>query len=219
MGVDKVEIWNRALGRIAGAPIASENDPGLAASWCRRFYKEVVDNQLEGPHDWSWAKQRVALSSVATNDRDGEWLYGYNLPHNMASPIRMLPDLTSAGLSIPVPLPGQPYAETWATFLDDIAVPYVLDGTTLYTNAENAILEYAVNDLTGLRVSAMVTKAMSIELASLLASSPVKKDKALADKLAQEAELAWQRAIADDLNRQPDHWGGYTSEAMLARDG
>lgn len=218
MGVDKVDIWNRALGRIAGTTVASENEQTMTAGYCRRFYQEVVDNMLEGPEDWSFARQRSTLSLV-TNDRPNEWLYAYAAPSNMASPIRVIPDLTAAGTIIPVPLPGQPYAETWAAYLDEIAAPYILEDGVIFCNEVNAIIEFVVNDIAGLRVSAMVTKAIAIELASLLAASPVKKDKGLSKELAGEAEVAWSRAIADDRNRQPELWGNYTSEAILARHG
>lgn len=216
MPVDKVDIWNRALGRIAAKPVASEDEISLSAQECRRFYPEVISNMLEGPEDWSFAKQRVTLALAASNDRPSEWLYAYSVPSDMASPVRVIPDLSAAGTLIPVPLPGQPYAETWAAYLDDIAAPYVLDKGIIYCNEVNAILEYIVNSIDALTVSAMVTRAIAAELAALVAM-PLKKDRALAQSCSSEAGVMWERAIADDRNRQPEQWGTYESESILAR--
>jgi hypothetical protein len=217
MGVDKVAIWNRALGRVSGGTVADENEQSMAAKYCRLFWDEIVGNMLSGPGDWSYAKQRITLSLAPTNDRPNEWLYAYSTPSNMAKALRVIPDLTSAGVLVPVPLPGNPYAETWETFLDEIAAPYILDAGVIYCNAQNAVLEYEINDLTNVNVSPLVTRALAAELAAMLAGSPVKKDAVLAKALAQVADLNWQQAIAEDRNRQPENWGNYESEAILAR--
>jgi hypothetical protein len=83
----------------------------------------VIREMLEGPHDWSFQNRRVILAQLATNGRDHEWAYAYALPADMGTPIRVLPDFDSLGLGIPVPLPGDPYMETWATQLGTIECP------------------------------------------------------------------------------------------------
>jgi hypothetical protein len=219
MAADSLDICNQALAKIAASPIADMNETSLEARECRRFYPQVISNLLEGPHEWSFSKQRVTLATV-TNDRVSEWAYAYQLPSNCASPIRLLPDFSSLGISIPVPLPGEPYAETWAwsSTLAEFAAPYVLDGETIYANDVNATLEYIVSDIANLRVSQMFIQAAILHLAALLAV-PVKKDSARAKDMLQQAEVAEQRAIADDENNQPQSYGDYTPETIAARHG
>ena len=213
-----IEFCNKALARIRASKIASLNEDSLSAQECRRFYPEVISEMLEGPHDWSFANRREVLAQLGTNDREAEWVYAYALPANLGSPIRVIPDLESLGLSLPVPLPGDPYAEAWAATGVYVETPYVIEGATLYTNVEAATLEFTVNDIAGLNVSQLVILAITLELATRLAI-PVKGDSDREAKLAQAAEIAWQRAIADDRNRHPEHSGQYVSEAMMARRG
>lgn len=218
MPADQLDIFNRAVGRIAAAPVADVDEDSLAARECRRFYPSVIANALEAPQDWSWAKQRVLLATVV-NDRPAEWAYAYQLPSNCASPIRVIPDLLALGVSVPVPLPGQPYAEAWAYFaIPDIETPYVMDSSVIYSNEQNATLEYVVNDITNLRVSELVIKALALDLAAEIAI-PVKKDSALRKDILSEAEVAWERAIADDRNRQPQTSEEYLPETIAVRHG
>jgi hypothetical protein len=217
---DRTVICNRALSRIKAGRIASFDEHSLSAEHCRQFYPETVGDMLEGDHDWSFANQRVTLALLGSNDRPLEWVYAYQLPSNMASggAIRVIPDLSSAGVGMPQPLPGEPYAETWVTNGVDFATPYIIEGSTLYSNVQNATLEYVINDLAGLNIPNKVITAFTIDLASRLAV-PVKGDKQREASLAQVAALAWERAVADDRNRQPQQTGEYVSEMMLARRG
>jgi hypothetical protein len=213
----QLDICNLALAHLPAAPIASVSEDSLEARECRRFYPHVISDMLEGPHDWSFANRRVALAQL-TNDRDKEWLYAYALPSNLGSPIRVIPDLTAAGFAVPIPLPGEPYAETWATSGGYIETPYIIDGSTLYSNTQGASLEFTVNDVAGINISQLALRAISLDLAARLAI-PIKKDSERETKLLQAAELAWQRAIADDRNRQPENQDQYISESMAARRG
>lgn len=213
-------ICNRALSRIKAGKIADINEQSLSAEMCRQFYPETIGDMLEGDHDWSFANQRVALALLATNDRVMEWVYAYALPNNMASggAIRVLPDLSSAGVGLPQPLPGEPYAETWVSSGVAYETPYIIEGRTLYSNVVNATLEYVISDIAGLNIPNKVITAFTVDLASRLAV-PVKGDKQRETALAQAAALAWERAVADDRNRQPQQTGEYVSETMLARRG
>lgn len=219
MAADSLDICNQALDAVNAPNIADINERSLEAEKCRRHYPRAVSKMLEGPHEWSFARQRVTLATV-TNDRASEWAYAYQLPSNCASPIRLLPDFSSLGISIPVPLPGEPYAEAWAwsSTLADFAAPYVLDGQTIYANDASATLEFVVNDIANLNVSALFTEALVFRLAYYLAVS-LKKDSAREKDMLQQAEVAEQRAIADDENNQPQSYGDYTPETIAARHG
>lgn len=210
-------VANWALAKIKAAPIASFDENSLEARECRRFYPLALAKMLEGPCDWSFAIQRVVLSA-ATNDREHEWLYAYNVPNNMAQAIRVLPDLSAMGLAVPIALPGEPYAETWSTTGVDASMPYEIAGLVLYTNAEDATLEYVISDITGIRIGALCVDALASELGAMLAV-PVKGDSERERALQNEAEVKWQRAIAEDRNRHPQQSGAYVSEAMAVRHG
>lgn len=215
---NQLSISNQACALLPCEPIASIDENSLPARECRRFYRQVVAEMLEGPHRFSFSNQRVSLASAEANDREYEWLYAYVLPANMASATRVIPDLESLGLGIPLPLPGQPYSETWATMLNGYEMPYIIEGTTLYTNAATATLEYAINDIEGMAIPNKVARALAADLASRICV-PVKKDSGREKELLSMADLAWDRAIAEDRNRQPEGYGDYVSEAMIARHG
>lgn len=217
MAYSREVLCNQALAKIRAAPIATFTENSLEARECRRFYALVIAKMLEGPNDWSFAIQRVELASV-TNDRSFEWLFAYQLPSNMARAIRVLPDLSALGLAVPIALPGEPYAETWSSVGTDPSMPYEIAGETLYTNAEDAVLEYAISDIMGISVGALVADAIASDLAAMLAV-PVKGDSQREQALQQEAEIKWQRAIAEDRNRHPQQSGAYVSEAMAVRHG
>ena len=217
----RLDICNQAVALIKAKRIQSIDESSLEARECRRFYPKVLALALEGPagsgHTFSFANRRVALAQLATNDREHEWLYAYAVPADMKNAIRIIPDFEAAGIGIPVPVPGQPYAETWlATGAFD--VPYLIENGTIYTNAEAATLEYGINDIAEANIPTMVEEAMVVDLASRLVI-PVKGDRKLRRELLEEADLLWQRAIADDKNRHPERQGEYISEAMAARGG
>lgn len=219
--VSQTEVCNLALSRIRSEPISSINENGLPARECRRHYPRAIADMLDGPfdHAWSFSNVRVVLALLATNDREQEWMYAYALPSNMASPIRVVPDFEGLGVGYPIPLMGEPYAETWATAgVGFYETPYIIEASTLYTNVENARLEYAINDIAGLNVSQKVITALELDLGARLAF-PIKADKEREKTLAQAASTAWERAIADDRNRHPVHFGEYVSEAMASRRG
>jgi hypothetical protein len=211
----RLGIWNMAADRVSAGQMQSMDENSLEARACRRWYPHVVASMLEGPHDWSFATVRVRLAEK-TNDRDPEWHRAYQLPSDCGSPGKVLPDLGTLGLGIPVPLTGDPYAEVWSGLGHDYAVPYLIEGDTLYTQAENATLSYTLSNIEEGRIGPKLAEALALELATHLAVA-VKKDRALRAEVLAEAEVAMARAIADDMNRQPQRDSHYVSEALLAR--
>lgn len=212
-----LQICNFAIGQIRAKRISSINEDSLEARECRDHYPQVVASMLEGPHHFSFARRRVVLASAATNDRDHEWLYAYNLPSDMRSAIALIPDFEASGLSLPLALPGDPYAEAWTT-MPQASAPYIIEGGVLYSNAGGATLAYVISDISEVSIPAKVIDALSLDLAGRLAV-PVKGDHDLADRLTRRAEIAWQRAIAEDRNRQPETYPDYVSEVEAAREG
>lgn len=215
MAQSRIDLWNKAIARLPAKAVQSVDDNSLEARECARFYPQVISNMLEGPEDWSFSTRRVGLASV-TNDRGFEWVYAYAVPADMAMPIRVIPDLSAAGLGFPVPLPGEPYSEVWALTGRWFETPYIIENGVLYANVTGALLEYRVNAVNEAVLSSLVGKAIWLQLAAEIAL-PVKKDAKLRQTILAEAEMAWDRARADDQNRQPQISGDYISETMLAR--
>lgn len=215
MATSRIRICNEAIARLPSKAIQAIDESSLEARECARFYPQVMSDMLEGPHDWSFQTRRATLAAV-TNDRPFEWVYAYAVPSDMAMPIRLIPDLSAAGLGFPVPLPGEPYSEVWALTGRWFDTPYIIENSILYANVTNPALEYRVNAIDESVLSALVSKAMGLQLAAELAL-PVKKDAKLRQTILGEAEIAWDRARADDQNRQPQISGDYISETMLAR--
>lgn len=197
-----IEMYNQAIALLPANQISSEGENSLEARECRRFYPLIKARMLEGPVEWSFQIARAPLALLVVNGRSSEWAYAYALPADFATPIYLTVDLGSAGTALP-------YV---------VEEPYIIDRGVLYTNAEYAVLEYGVNDVAEADLPAMVAEAMILELASKLAV-PVKSDRRLKLELAAEADAAWQRAMADDQNRQPRTMPSHQSEALAARAG
>lgn len=214
----QLTICNNAIGRIRAGRISSIDENSLEGRECKHHYPQVVSFMLTKPHRWGFATRRVVLAPAATNDRENEWLYAYNVPSDMAAPIALIPDFEASGVSVPFALPGEPYAEAWTVFPQATA-PYIIENGILYSNADGATLAYAVNSVEEAVLPQLVIDAMSLELAQRIAI-PV-KGMSDADRRAimQEAEVAWQRAIAEDKNRQPEEYPEYISDREAAREG
>lgn len=213
----RILISNLAIAKLPSQPIQSISESSLEARECARYYDHVISTMLQGPHDWSFQNRRVLLAQLA-NSRPNEWMYAYAAPADMASPIRVIPDIDSLGLGIPIPLAGEPYSEVWATALATIEAEYILEDGVIYTNVEKATLEYGIGTIEEADIPPLVADALASELAYHIAV-PVKKDRKLKGELFTEKELAWARAIADDQNRHPQSQSGFGSESMAARQG
>jgi hypothetical protein len=99
-----------------------------------------------------------------------------------------------------------------------LRIPYVIAGSTLYTNEPGASLEYARYDVDIPLLPPSLRRAMSLELASRLAIVlPKSRDRQ--GELVKAAEIQKQRAMAINFNRQPHTSSGYVSEEELARQG
>ena len=197
-----VEIANMALAEISAAPIQSFNEDSLEAREVRRFYAQSIGKLLE-PWDWSFANRRAALAALF-NDLPLEWRYAYALPGDISTPIRI------------VPTGGAGFTYGWAGSVPDY--PYAINGGILYTNVQDAVLEYGASDLSEDRFPALFVDAVVYELAARLCM-PIRKSREMKGDLIKQAETAKDRARADDANRQPLPADGYVSEAIRARQG
>lgn len=203
----KLDIWNDALGELPSAPVTTDDEATLERRECERVYVPCIKELLE-THDWGFANRRVALAKV-TNTRNGEWIYAYAAPADMGTAIRILP-----GWLFERDVP----AEVADLYDRHPQVPYRLEAGIIYTNEDEARLEYGLSMVSEADMPAMFARALALEMASRLAM-PIKKDRVLKGDLIKQAEAAKDRARADDENRHPRTMPAFISEAELARSG
>lgn len=214
----QLDICNQALAEIFSASIASMDERSVEAQACSRFYDSSLQEMLEG-HPWSFANKRVTLAAIA-NDRPLEWAFAYSLPTDCAKPLRIVPsdqmisppaDFAYYGIWGEWQRRGLPWDYGFGRLYD-------VEAGKLYGWIDGAILEYVSRDAALSSASALFARALSLDLASKIVS-PLKKSRDLKGDLIKQAEVAKQRAIAEDRNRQPQQDAPYESDALLARRG
>jgi hypothetical protein len=215
VALSKVQIGNMALAEVPAPRITSFADESNEAQYVNEHYQPAVELLLEA-HDWDFAIRRVELAALSTNDRQIDWAYGYTLPTDVASPRKIIPTITNSDVT------GYEMAQTaapWVSGLDDLSTiyPFEIASGVLYTNLTGATLEYVTLDVNESEFPALFARALAFELASRICM-PLKQSDKRQDYLSRKAEVARERAIADNMNRQPRSTFGFISEAALSRD-
>lgn len=209
MALSKLQIWNMAIAELPDARIDTLDEVSVAAEACADQYQPALELLLED-HPYDFATRRQALALV-TNDRAAEWLYAYQLPKDMAQPLSVLPyDIRDAGAA------GYSFVGR-ARGLEGVQ-PYRIAGGKLYASREAAVLEYVTRAPTEDQFTAKFARALALELACRIVM-PVKKDQARQSALIQLAEIARERAKADDMNRDRESPRDFIPEAQLVREG
>lgn len=204
-----VDICNMALAEIAAGPISGMSDNAIEAREAGRFALPLLA-EIALWSDWSWAVARAVLTET-TNDRPAEWLHAYAVP---ATCVRPLAIRRSEQVATMLPEAGA-YA---FPLQDGLPLAFLHEGGLIYSNVAEASLVFiaALADPTVL--PPLVQRAFVLELAARLAV-PVRKDVGLARQLASVAELARDRAIAEDRNQRAASAPRFVSEAAMARAG
>lgn len=205
-----ITVCNLALGELRAQPIVDISEDTIEARECARYYPQCLKVLLEH-HEWSLANRQATLAALTTNDRDTEWLYAYTLPTDCAKPLRLV---TPLGIT-----PGERYY--WPF---DYPAPsdwwqmWIVEGRTLYSQIPDVVLEYSANDIDEASMSALFVDALAYSLASRLAI-PIRDSRDTKVSMLQQAEIATQRAVAEDRNRQPQRDMQIEDEVSLARSG
>lgn len=207
---NKLSIFNEALAEIHADYIEDVDDAGPGARYCRLHFDNLMTELLEWC-DWGFAVRRAALATVP-NDRPAEWVYAYAAPSNMAR-ARYLRDPNDLEYD-ELPAYG-PSASPWQ---DTTPSPFLHESGTIYSNIENAVLSYSRNDVDVSELPPLARRALALALASRIAA-PVRKDVKLSGQMIQMAEVARERAIADELSRAPNLTPRWVSDAEFARAG
>lgn len=189
-----IAVCNIALAEIRAESIIAIDEGSPEADACAQHYDDCFDTLIES-HEWGFAKKRVQLALLVTNDRP-EWLYAYAAPADVGvmGAVIYPTQAPTPGLYYPWPYN---YPRPPGYFVD-----FVYDGSTIYTNLENAWLDYSTNNAEEAVWPAMFRRALALELASRLAVTLL-DDRAKKGDLIQQAEVAKRRAMADDFNRYP----------------
>lgn len=205
-----VSICNVALGELKAAFIADIDEVSLESKMCQVYYP-VALNLLIDFYSWSFLRATATLAQLANNDLAAEWAYAYAMPTDCAKPIRLIPtsDMSTMYDVWDVFGPGLNYMlRRWSD--------YSIQDTTLYCNNDTVVLEYTTSNATEDRFSASFGYALSVGLAALMAI-PLRNDRDMKAKLMQEAEIARDRAQAEDINRQPRNDLGVLDDVGMAR--
>jgi hypothetical protein len=188
-----ITTCNLALGELRAPPIIDIAEDSLEARECARFYPHCLRLLLER-HDWSFTNRRATLAELAVNDRVSEWPHAFALPADCATPLRLVAPCAAG------------------------TVDFVVENRTLYTRLPDAVLEYAAGDVAESEMSALFVDALAYALAARLAV-PIRDSREIKGQLLQQAEIALQRAVAEDRNRQPEHDGPNDEAVTRARLG
>lgn len=151
----EVDICNLALahfGQDASIDTIDPPDGSVEAGYAATFYPIARDEILESG-DFSFARTRATLAEL-TNARP-DWLFRYALPADCLKPRAVLMPQYDATL--------------------DEAQPFELEGDSLYTDVEDAVLVYTFKLTDPTKFTPLATSAVSWRLASYLVG-PITKD-------------------------------------------
>lgn len=193
MASSKIEIWNMALSHLGHSKeIQTENEKSSEAATCRRFW-EPAKKKLFRDFMWPFATQIEAVGLVE-EDPNSEWAYAYRYPSNCDRIRRILSGTRNDSRNTKVPYKiGQ----------DD-------QGTLIFTDQEDAEVEYTItiDDVT--RYPADCVMALSYLLAALIAprltgGDPYKLgDKALKLYVFERTNAENNAANEEQEEEQPD---------------
>ncbi len=211
MAQSRLQIINGALAACQADRIESEDEQSLAAETAAQHYQPALEMLLED-HDWDFSIRRATLA-VVTNPRQNEWTYAYAAPSDMASPGYILPFGADAVASS---VPG--YSPVGALRGFARITSFQVSGGILFTDRAAAVFEYVTNNPETSTFTAKFARALELELATRICPV-VKKDSKREGELIRMAEVARERAKADDMNRDRETVRDFIPDMQLARMG
>lgn len=179
-----VDICNLALSHLGNkASVVSINpvDGSVEADYCSRFYQIARDEIIE-LGDWTFARTRATLALLAANPST-TWEYAYALPSDCMVPRRLVT--------------GEVYAH------EDDSRDFDVEGTTLLTNKEDAVLIYTRSIEDPTKFTPNFVTAVSYKLAAYLAGPILRGESGstAAQKLHAIAAQKVLESMAADGNR------------------
>lgn len=197
------EIANLALSHLGvSKEIANlETENSAEANACRRFYEISRDATLRD-FPWPFATKFVALGLVAEDPTD-EWKFSYRYPSDCLRLRRLLSGNRTD------------HRQSRASY----KITRDSSGLLLYTDLEDAELEYTLKETDTGRFPSDFTMALSLRLAAYIAPRVAEEDPfQLGQRALQLYQFELSRAQASALNEeQPDE--DPQSEFIRGREG
>jgi len=189
MASSSTEISNLALSHLGiGKEIADlETESSQEASACRRFYEITVGMVLE-EFSWAFAKKTTTLSLIA-EDPTTEWEYSYRYPTDCSLALRILSGTRNETRQTRIPY----------------KIVYDATGRLIYTNEQDAVLEYIKNVEDTGQFKFTFTMVVSLLLAFYIAPRLTGGDPfKLGERAHKKYEVLSNTAKARSLNEQQD---------------
>ena len=182
----EVNICNLALAHLGDdATIASLSPPegSAQAEKAARFYPIARDTLLE-MHTWNFAAKRANLALTTNNI--AQWDYAYVAPTDMMSPVAVISPTAQNDYATRMSAGDTPGGIT-STYAPTIVAgqytpqQFAIEGTTIYTNVETAMLRYQAFITESDKFSPLFVMTLSWHLASMLAGPIIKGDQGAAE--------------------------------------
>lgn len=189
VGSSVVSIWNMALSHLGiGNSIASQSEDSEEADACSAFWASARDMALRG-FTWPFAT-RIAALALVEEDPNDEWGFAYRYPANAQKLIRILSGARTDSRQSEV---------KYIVRGDD-------SGQLIYTDKEDAELEYVTQATNPVRYPPDFTLALSYLLAYFIAPRLTKGDAyKLRDSVLKSYAMLIQEAKANAGNdARPD---------------
>ena len=182
----EVNICNLALAHLGDdATIASLSPPegSAQAEKAARFYPIARDTLLE-MHTWNFAAKRANLALTTNNI--AQWDYAYVAPTDMMSPVAVISPTAQNDYATRMSAgdtPGGITSNYAPTIVAGQYTPqqFAIEGTTIYTNVETAMLRYRAFITESDKFSPLFVMTLSWHLASMLAGPIIKGDQGAAE--------------------------------------
>tara|TARA_B100000575_G_scaffold95779_1_gene76336 strand:+ start:1123 stop:1791 length:669 start_codon:yes stop_codon:yes gene_type:complete len=182
----EVDICNLALAHLGDdATIATIKPPegSAQAEKAARFYPIARDSLLE-THTWNFAAKRSNLALTVNTIE--QWDYAYAAPADMMSPVAIISPSAQNDYATRMSAgdtPGNLTANFAPTIVAGQYTPqqFAIEGTTIYTNQENAMLRYQAFITDPSTFSPLFVMTLSWHLASMLAGPVIKGDQGAAE--------------------------------------
>tara|TARA_R100000773_G_scaffold33573_1_gene28683 strand:- start:951 stop:1619 length:669 start_codon:yes stop_codon:yes gene_type:complete len=182
----EVNICNLALAHLGDdATIASLSPPegSAQAEKAARFYPIARDTLLE-MHTWNFAAKRANLALTTNNI--AQWDYAYVAPTDMMSPVAVISPTAQNDYATRMSAgdtPGGITSNYAPTIVAGQYTPqqFAIEGTTIYTNVETAMLRYQAFITESDKFSPLFVMTLSWHLASMLAGPIIKGDQGAAE--------------------------------------
>lgn len=177
-------IANMALRFVASKEIANlDTDESTEANVCRRFY-DMARQELLRAHSWPWATVEATLGLVEEEPTE-EWDFSYQVPSGSLKLIRILSGLRNDSRQSRVPY----------------KVVKAASGSYIYTDQEDAILEYIFDEQDVDKFPPDFAIALARRIASLIAPSLTGGDPfKLSERNYQAYQMQLQEAVANSRN-------------------